>query len=379
MKGVIAVAIFAILVVASLGVGYLAGVGSTHSETLTSTSTLVSTSTLASVTSGQPIPAEGVETAYIPVGGPVAGAAQAITVDSNTSRIYVAGGSSLTVINASSNSVITTVMLPATNLNGIVPDDDEIAIDYSSNIVYVSVQGGIAEVNGSTNTVVGELPLGLGPLAYDSSSGILYGAVNGTLVGVDVRTEQIVANISLGYGPDNVAVNPRTNMIYAVGCPGSFVCGSEASIVNATSGTIVTTVKLNSPGYETMTFDPSTNVVYISGSAQLVALNGSTGGTIFNVNSQTCSVFLGMGDIPSSNRVLAVMQDGNYLLVYDGSSSALVDMYSFPSSPTSVAYNPVTDELYMTTSGQVIAFKDLAATGGVNATLIGPDQGCPPP
>jgi hypothetical protein len=371
--------ILAILVVASLGVGYLAGTDGSHAETVTSISTLVSTSTLTSVLNGQPIPVGSVETADLLIGGPVAGAAQAIAVNPNASRIYVAGGSSLTVIDASSNFVITTVALPASNFNGIVPDDDEIAIDYSANIVYVSVQGGIAEVNGSTNTVVGELPLGLGPLAYDFYSGILYGAVNGTLVGADVRTGQVVANISLGYGVINLAINPKTNMIYALGCTGSFVCGSEASIVNGTSGTIVTTVKLNSPGYETMTFDPSTNVIYISGSAQLVALNGTNGGTIFNVNSQTCGVILGMGDIPSSNRVLAVTQDSNYLLVYDGSSGALLNMYSFPSSPVSVAYNPGTDELYVTTSGHLIAFKDLAATGAVNAILIGPDQDCAPP
>ena len=72
-----------------------------------------------------------------------------------------------------------------------------------------------------------------------------------------------------------------------------------------------------------------------------------------------------------------VPQNYDYLLVYGGASGALQNMYSFPSSLQSVAYNSNTDELYvMMTSGQFLTFHDLAIIGDVNSALIGAGQSC---
>jgi DNA-binding beta-propeller fold protein YncE len=97
--------------------------------------------------------------------------------------------------------VIARITLPAANNNGI-------AIDYDTNTVYVLVQGGVAEINGSTNKVAGELPVnfGTGSLAYNPSTHLLYGASprvkdRGSLLGADIRTGAVVANISLDTGP----------------------------------------------------------------------------------------------------------------------------------------------------------------------------------
>ena len=95
---------------------------------------------------GQPIPFASVETANISIGGHP----RTIAVNPNTSRIYVADwfSNNLTVIDASSHSVIAVVALPA-------DDDNGIAIDYNTDMIYVLLQGGVAEVNGSTNKVRG--------------------------------------------------------------------------------------------------------------------------------------------------------------------------------------------------------------------------------
>jgi YVTN family beta-propeller protein len=412
-REVIAV-ILAILIVASLGSGYLAGNITRPTKTLTSTlisittitqklqqtTTLisVSTSTLASqetlvssttiektitstitststVLMGQPIPIASVETGIISIGG----APRTIAVNPNASRIYIADwfSNNLAVVDAASHSVIAVVTLPADNNNGI-------AIDYNTNMIYVLVQGGVAEVNGSTDKVVGELPLniGAGSLAYNPSTHLIYGSSvtgNGTLIGADVTTGSIVANISLGYGTDSLAIDPYTNMIYAAGCANSFVCGSEVSVVNATSDTLVTTVQLGSSAYPRVTINPQTNVVYVSGGASLVALNGSNGGVIFNTNSLECAPFDSMSVIPSLNQVAAISLDYNYVFVYDGVSGTLVNMFSFQSTPQFVAFNPNTDELYATTSGQLLSFHNSASTGNVNSTLVGSGQSCPLP
>jgi len=295
-------------------------------KTVIGTTTTTSTVTF-TMSAGQPISAGSVETADITIGG----SPGAIAVNPNASRIYVADGSSLTVIDASSHAVIANITLPASSNNGIAVDDN-------TNMVYVLVDGGIAEVNGSTNKVVGELPVNFGyqSLAYNPSTHVLYGSPEtqaGGLVGVDARTGAIVANISLGFWANSITVDPYTNMIYAVGCANSFVCGSEVSFVNGTSETLVTTVHLDSAYYSKVTMDSKTNVVYISGEAQLAALNGISGEVIYNSYPQTCGPFLNMADIPSSNQVLAVLQNYDYLMVYDGATVTLANMYSFSSSP----------------------------------------------
>ncbi len=177
------------------------------------------TSTLAK---GSPIPVSVVETANVTIGG----SPRTIAVNPNAGRVYVADwfSKTLTVVDASSHSVIAHIILPAANNNAI-------AFDYNANMIYVLVEGGVAEIDGSTNKVVGELPLNLGPgaLAYDPSTHVIYGSsppqpqnMNQSLVGVDVRTGSIVANISLGFWADSLALNPKTHMVYAAGCAGSF-------------------------------------------------------------------------------------------------------------------------------------------------------------
>lgn len=367
-----------------MGVGYYAGnntrsaASATFTQIFTRTSTLTSWQTITSTTTfaqGQPISIAVIETASIPIGG---SATPVIGVNPNASRIYVTDGSSLVVIDASSHSVIARVTLPASSNAGI--DNAGIAVDYNSGMVFVSVQGGVAEVNGTTNTVVRELPLSFGSLAYNPSTHTIYGSLesgNGSLVGVAVQTGSVVENVSLGYRATNVALNQETNMVYTVGCDQiGLACDSVVSIVNGTSGALVTTVHLGSAYYSTMTYDQATNVVYVSGEAELVALNGTNGHVIFRTNPETCGPFLDMGVIPSANRVLMVPQNYDYLLVYDGGSGTLLGMYS-TSSPQTVAYNPNTDELYLVSSGTLLAFH-YSNVGGVNSTLIGSGQMCLP-
>jgi hypothetical protein len=398
---------FAILVAATLLVAYLGGGSASRTGTSTSTLSAFTYQTVKSSTSystkvqnnitttftivlastvnatwvpGQPIPVSDVETADVPVGGRLA-----IAVNADASRVYLLGTSSLTVVEASSHSVIANITFPSNNTGGIV--NAGLAVDYSTGMVYASVQGRVVEVNGHTNTVVGEIPLSLGTLAFDSATHVLWGTVmqhqspleaqTGGLVGVDVRTGSIVANVSIGFAPFGIALDPSTHMVYADGCTGSFVCGSEAAIVNGTSGTLVTTVSLQSGYYPTMTMNPRTNVVYISGDEQLVAFNGTNGSVIFRSNPQTCGPFAAMAVIASSNQVLMVPQNYDYLLVYDGTSGALVNMYSFPSPLGPVAYNTNTHEVYVAAaSGGLLSLHDVQVTGNVNATLIGAGQRC---
>jgi len=394
MRSAVVISVVAILVVASLGAGYLAGTVAQHTKTLTSTSTLTSqqtiTSTLTSqktVTStmftGQPIPVADIETANTTIGG----SPEAIAINPNDSRIYVT--------NWSSNNLTVVYTPPASALPLIAnitlsSRPSGIAIDYSTGTVYVAVSGGIEEINGSTNQIAGKLRLGLGgSLAYNPSTHIIYGLSGNrylsgleglqNLAAVDVRTGSVVANISLGYLAYSVALDPKTGMVFVAGCDvQGVVCNSMASVVNGTAEALVATVHLGSYTYQSMAVNPETNVVYVSGWDQLVALNGTNGDVIYSVNPLDCGPS-SLAVIPSSNQLATVSGSGNYVLVYDGASGALVNMYSLPSGLESFAFDSNTGEFYITQSGQLVSFPNAASTGSVDSALVGNGQNCLPP
>jgi hypothetical protein len=251
-------------------------------------------------------------------------------------------------------------------------------------MIYVLVEGGVAVVNGTTNTVVGELHLNFGPgsMAYDPSTKIIYGssgAGNGTLVGADVGTGRVTMNVSLGYWANSVVVDPQTHVVFAVGCEESFVCNSVASAVNGTNGQIMNKVTIGNDAYPRVTMNLATDFAFVSGSAQLVALDGTTGKIAYEVNSLACGPFDSMVAYTPTNQLLGVYLDGNYVMVYDGTSGALVNMYSFPASPEYIVFNSNTNVGYVTVGNQLLAFQNTATPGHVNSTLTGSGQNCPLP
>ena len=339
------------------------------------TGTSCTTSLSSTSNSNSPVPISKVETANVTIGG----SPRTIAIDPDTGRIYVADYfyNNLTVVDAATNAVVARILLPANDNNGI-------AIDPNTNMVYVLVEGGVAVVNGTTNKVVGELHLNFGPgsMAYDPSTKTIYGsseAGNGTLVGADVRTDKVIMNVSLGYWANSLVVDPQTHVVFAVGCEQNFVCDSVASAVNGTNGQILNEVTIGNDAYPRVTINLATDVAYVSGSAQLVALDGNTGKIAFEVNSLVCGTFDSMAADTSTSQLLAVDLDGNYVMAYDGTSGALVNMYSFPASPEYIAFDSSSNVEYVTVGTQLLAFQNTAGPGHVNSTLTGSGQNCPVP
>jgi hypothetical protein len=418
VRSAAAVAVVAILVVASLGAGYLAGTGvrqtETQTETQVVTQTVTSTTAVAStVTSvetsithtGQPIQAADVEAANISLGYPIG-----VVVDANAGTLYLlqdaAGRFSLRVIVLSSNIPPADINLPP-SFQGTSEGTGctNLAVDDSTGLVYAIVGGEIIEINASTGAIPGDVPISLGTfasdftcnLAFDLSAGILWDAaivqapggseaLNGSVIGIGVSTGSVVENVSLGFAPVGVAVDPYTGMVYADGCtePAAGVCGSQQlAIINGTSGSLVTTVSLYNAFYPSIAVDPSTGIVYVTGGSQLAAVNGTSGNVIFRVYPQTCGPFsqsINVAVIPSLDEVVMIPENlyNSYLLVYNGTTGALVNMYSFATQPIFEGYNASTGELYTLISVSqgynLLTLHDVQTTGNVNATLI--DAGC---
>jgi hypothetical protein len=406
-------AVVAILVAMSLGVGYLAGSGSGHTGTSTSTTGVPKTTTHSTVTStetstiltGMPINASDIESGY----ATIKGQPEYFAVNPNDNVVYVP--------DPFSDNLTTFELLPFRGpyITALPYYSNGIAIDSDTNMVYVGVAnetaGGLAEINTSvaklggvgngelgktgnlTNEVVRVLPIQLyGPLTMDSSTDVIYGiALGPRLEGVNVLTGAVVAKVPLGYPINSIAVDPETGMVFATGCTSS-PCDSIASVVNGTTGMVVATLRLPSSSPPTVTVNPSTGLAYVSGD-QLVALNATNGNVVFKVDPLLCGIFSNMVVIPSLNEVAAVSLAWPYVLVYDGSTGALVNMYSLPAEGQFVAFDPSTNQLIVTlygaslqtpsAGGQVgalIAFPVATSRGSVDSAFVGSGgQNCVPP
>ncbi len=376
-------AVIAILVVASLGVGYLAG--GSQTKFATSTTTVVSSATVdrtvtSTLTVGVPINASDIESGY----ATIRGQPEYFAVNPNDNVVYVAS--------PFSDNLTTFELLPFSGpyITTLPYSSNGIAIDPSTNIVYVGVANitaaGLAEVNTSvassggagngepgktgsiTNEVVRVLPAQLyGPLAMDSSTHVIYGiALGPRLEGVDVLTGAVVVSVSLGYPITSIAVDPETGMVFAAGCTYT-PCDSIASAVNGTSGEVVATLRLHSSSAPTVVVNPSAGLAYVSGD-QLVALNATNGNVVFEVNPLECGIFSNMVVIPSLNEVAAVSLAWPYVLVYDGSTGALVNMYSLPAEGQFVAFDPSTNQLMVTLYG---ASLQTPSAGGQYGAFVG--------
>jgi len=317
----------------------------------------------------------------IPQGG-------AIAFNPGNNRFYILGTSTVTVVDAISHLVLATVPLPADNNGGSI--NAGLAIDASTGTVYASYQGGVAELNVSTNTLVGELPYNFGTLAVDSTTNDLWGTtsqgggpdsgLSGHLVKVDLTTGSMVASVPVGFEPFDIAVDSATGMVFADGCAGSFVCGSQAAVVNGVRDAVVATADLGSDDYPTMVLNTTTHVLYVSGGEQLAAINETTGATIFNLNPGTCGPFTDMVVDPNTDLVYVSPANDNYLLAYNGSTGKLANMYAFGNSVGPVAFDPNTGNLFVIdTSGNLITMRPLTSTGNLDAVLLGSTNQCPLP
>jgi DNA-binding beta-propeller fold protein YncE len=311
-----------------------------------------------------------------------------IAVNPNTNRIYISDEFSniLTVVDASSHSVIGTVALPGTAANGA-----GIAVDTTSDNVYVPVwgctnvqdvnnscisgpgtaqQAGIVAIDGATDNITGEYRFDVGGLAVNPSTGILYGiSVNaglssnstGFLLEISEDSGSLIANISLGAGPLDVGVNAKTNMVYVTACKQlSLSCtGAELLVINGTSHSLqsVTPFSLNALNFS-LAIDPSTNTVYTMGEEQnltLVAVDGASGKVVYSQAIGSSCAGSGGGVLAldiASGLIYASFDSQSFFLVINASTGRTVNMLSTPGWLQYAAFNPAASQVYATSEAQ---------------------------
>jgi YVTN family beta-propeller protein len=306
-----------------------------------------------------------------------------IAVNPNTNRIYVSDlfNNTLTVVDASTYAVIDTVVLPGTS--------GSVVVDTRSNMVFVPVsgctneanvtngcnsdsgstlKGGIVEIDGNTDSIVGEIPINVDWFAIDSNKDTLYGInwnldfgsnSSASLLAIDERSGSVIANTSLSAFPLGLAVNTKTDMVYVAACErvSREYCGAKLLLINGTNHDIQSVVPLSFWELNSnVVVDPTMNTVYAMGAEpdpELVSIDGTTGKIRYS--SDICSSCGGGGTLAlntASNQVYVSFNIQQPFITIDGWTGKIVNMLSTPEGIQYVAFNPNTLQTYMTMEAQ---------------------------
>jgi YVTN family beta-propeller protein len=261
---------------------------------------------------------------------------RSVAANAGTNRIYVTHYflRTVSVIDGASNAVIATVAVTG-NPTGVDVNPATKRV-YVASIADNSQGGtfaGVSVIDGTTNTVVGAVPVGSqspsgsGPVSVGVNpvtNRIYVGGSNPSAVTViDGATNTAIASIGLG-SVDGIGVNPSTDRVY-VANPG----GNAVTVIDGASNAILGAVAVGSNPSD-VDVDANTNRIYVAnGSARtLSVLSGAT-----NTVVATVSLSAGSGDVGGAGgmglnaatkriyvshqqaNVVSVMEDGPDLLV----------------------------------------------------------------
>ena len=280
-----------------------------------------------------------------------------VAVSPDGSRVYVAdyGGVSVSVIDASNNTVVATV----TDLS----QPAGVAVSPDGSRVYVANYGGgsVIVIDTSNNTVVATVTVGTNPFGVavspDGSRVYVTNAGGGSVSVIDTSNNTVVATVTVGTQPYLLAVSPDGSRVYVPN-----VSDITVSVIDTSNNTVVATVA--------DIFYPAGAAVSPDGSRVYVtSLFGNTVGVIDTSNNTVVATVAGL-DLPFG---VAVSPDGSRVyvanfsgsvIVIDTSNNSVVATVTVENGTSGVAVSPDGSLVYVTNqgAGSVSVISSLPAT-----------------
>jgi DNA-binding beta-propeller fold protein YncE len=192
-------------------------------------------------------------------------------------------------------------------------------------------------------------------IAVNEETNRIYVAVNQSIVVIDGETDEVVSKFPLGFRVDVLAVNPRTNHIFASGynSPATYVIdGSTGSVVGNVGDNIIFPTEI--------AVNPVTNLIYLARCTAVIGeydkvqvLNGSTLEEVAVINIPGSdkhpymeSVYVAVNT--HTNRVYITWTGEKILLLVDGDTNEIIKIVK-PSSfgqGRFIKINPATNYVY---------------------------------
>lgn len=257
--------------------------------------------------------------------------------------IYVlnAGSDNVTVLNASTNTVIGSVAVGKQPVAAV--------FDGANGLIYVEnlYSANISVINASTNRLVATVAVDPVPngIAYDRSNHDIYvdswwdSAVNV----IDGSTNRVVANISVGLYTHEVVYDARSHQLFV-----SNQASGTVSVVDPSNNTVVATI--SAPAAWGESYDPLNGMIYVdcwpaTGLGHvLTVINGSSDSVAYSLkvtNPQRAVVDLANGDVAVASA------SSHRLFLFSGSNGTLLGSVRVGTGTTVAAYVAHGQRLYL--------------------------------
>ena len=192
------------------------------------------------------------------------GTGSAINVNSNANKIYFTRNNYMSSdilyeIDGVTNQLIRSIPVSL----GFLSDRESIGINPNIDTIYISNNRGLSVIEGSSNHVVSNISVNTVPfsrIAVNTNNDMVYVAnENSRLVYViDGYTRKVQTTIDIDGYPKSITVNPSTNLVYVANDISGFV-----SVINATNNKVIKNIQVGtSPS--AIAVNSNTNMIYVA-------------------------------------------------------------------------------------------------------------------
>ena len=286
----------------------------------------------------------------------------ATAFNATTNLFYTANGTenTVSVFDGATNKLTATI--------NVGSDPTGIAVNAVTNTIYVtnSLDSSLSVIDGATNLVKATLTtVGDDPYAVvvNPVTNKVYVAewVSGSaqnLYVVDCATNQVASALTVGANVSALAINTKTNTIYAATM-------YSVAVINGSNDTVTATLAPSTP-YQVPSggigVDESTNIVYVAntsfGPDTITAINGVTNQVITTVDLGATAGSLAVN--PVTHMVYVAINGATALEVFSGATNTVVDSINLKYAAEDVTANATKNLLYVA-EGSEVAVIDVAA------------------
>ncbi len=202
----------------------------------------------------------------------VAGGAWHMALDAPRARLYVAGPDALTVIDARTDSILSTISLPHRDI-GSRPGGD-VAVDSRTGRVFVTdfIEDQVFVIDSVEDRIIATIGVGRGPIAIVADvTGRVYvanlgqqsargQAQPGSISTIDAATNRVLATLPLAGHPVDIAIHPARQRLY-VGQLDVASGPSTVTVIDLAQGQTIATISMPPP--VAIAVDETLDVVYV--------------------------------------------------------------------------------------------------------------------
>ena len=213
---------------------------------------------------------------------------------------------------------------------------------------------------------VGGFPFGV---AVNTRTDMIYAAYYatgqaGSVSVIDGRTRTEVATVAVGPQPYGVAVNPATDTVYVTNGDGT------VSVINGQTNTVTATIQVSGRPYGIWA-DRLTNRIYLAVNGTVVVINGQTNKVIDRITVAVQDAFWLALD-SRTNTLYATNELGLKVEVINLNTDQVTASIQLPKAPYGIAMDPKTDQAYVVVAGKGLFVID-GQTNTVTAKISIPD------